>query len=204
MGWWINPDQYGYRMIYASGGTSDSGALLYIFPSVDVAIAIVGNSGNPRMSDVADRIAAKVLPGYAARLAKNSCSAGQAAGSAGASDPQLRRIAGTWAGTINTWIGPRSVRFVIRANGTSFASVNGAPLTKERDARVYRDGFVLGAHGNIDTPETSRRRPYRIGFEVYPDSSGNLRGAATTWQDPGARNGGVFSYPVRLQLVQSG
>ena len=197
-GWWINPDQDGYRLVYASGGTLHSGALLYTFPTADIAIVVLGNGGNPRLSDVADRIAAKLLPGYAARLAKNSSSSGQAAAAASAPDPRLASLAGAWTGAIKTWNGSRPVKFVVRPDGSTIASINGAPFSKERDARIYRDGFVLGAHGNVDTPETDRRRPYRIGFEVYRDATGGLQGAATTWQDPGARNGGVFSYPVHL------
>jgi CubicO group peptidase (beta-lactamase class C family) len=200
-GWWINPDQNGYRLVFASGGTLHSGALLYTFPSVDVAIVVLGNGGNPRLSDIADQIAAKLLPGYAARLAKNSSASGQAATPASAPDPRLANLAGTWTGAIKTWVGPRTVKFVIRPNGSTMASIDGAPFAKERDARIYRDGFVLGAHGNVDTPETNRRRPYRIGFEVYRDAVGGLQGAATTWQDPGARNGGVFSYPVELKRI---
>lgn len=197
-GWWINPNQDGFRLVYASGGTLHSGALLYTFPTADVAIVVIGNGGNPELSDVADRIAAKLLPGYAAKLAKNSSSSGQATAPSNTPDPRLASLAGTWSGAIKTWIGSRPVKFVVHPDGSTMASVNGAPFAKERDARIYRDGFVLGAHGNLDTPETNRRRPYRIGFEVYRDAAGDLQGAATTWQDPGARNGGVFSYPVYL------
>jgi CubicO group peptidase (beta-lactamase class C family) len=199
MGWWINPRQYGYRIIYASCGTVDSGALLYIFPAADVAIAVLGNGGNPHLSDIADKITAVMLPRYRENLAKAAAAASQpAAAPPAAPDRRLAGLAGTWTGAIETWVGSRPVRFVIRPDGSTMASINGAPLVKERDARIYRDGFVLGAHGNVDTPETNRRRPYRIGFEVYPDGAGDLEGAATTWQDLGARNGGVFSYPVRL------
>jgi len=197
-GWWINPDQHGYRLIYASGGTLDSGALLYTFPSADLAIAIAGNGGNPRMSDVADQIAAKLLPGYAAKLAKRLSRAGTPVTTGTAAVPRFASLVGTWTGEITTWAGTRPVRFIIRADGSTMASINGAPFAKERNARVYRDGFVLGAHGDVDTPETNRRRPYRIGFELYRSGAGVLEGAATTWQDPGARNGGVFSYPVQL------
>jgi CubicO group peptidase (beta-lactamase class C family) len=205
MGWWINPRQHGYRMIYASGGTLDSGALLYVFPAADVAITILGNGGNPHLSDIADRIAALMLPRYGENLAKAAAAANQPAASAGtpAADPRLAAIAGRWVGSIDTWKGSRPVEFRIEPNGSTRASINGTPFAQERNARVYRDGFVLGAHGDVGTPESARRRPYRIGFEVYADGHGGFRGAATTWQDPGARNGGVFSYPVRLKRVSA-
>ena len=207
MGWWINPDQYGYRMIYASGGTLDSGALLYIFPAADVSIVVLGNGGNPHLSDIADRIAASMLPRYRQKLAKAAASANQpvpASATAPSPDPKIATIAGKWAGSIDTWKGRRPVEFDIEPDGTTRASINGAPFAPERNARIYRDGFVLGAHGDIGTPETARRRPHRLGFEIYPDGSGGLQGAATSWQDPGARNGGVFSYPVQLRRVSAG
>lgn len=206
MGWWINPNQYGYRMIYASGGTLDSGALLYIFPAADVSI-VLGNGGNPHLSDIADRIAASMLPRYRPKLAKAAASANQSPPQAPAAtpppDPKLATIAGKWVGAVDTWNGARTVEFDIKPDGATRASINGSPFAPERDARIYRDGFVLGAHGDIGTPETARRRPYRLGFEVYPDGSAGLQGAATSWQDPGARNGGVFSYPVRLRRVSA-
>jgi hypothetical protein len=205
MGWWINPHQYGYRMIFASGGTLDSGALIYIFPTADVSIVVLGNGGNPHLSDIADRIAAKILPRYGRSLAKAAASANQPSAPVAtpAADPRLATIAGRWVGSIDTWKGSRPVEFEINSDGATRASINGASFAQERNARVYRDGFVLGAHGDIETPETARRRPYRIGFEIYADGSGGFRGAATTWQDPGARNGGVFSYPVRLKRIAS-
>jgi len=203
MGWWINLHQYGYRMIYASGGTLDSGALLYIFPAADVSIVVLGNGGNPHLSDIADRIAALILPRYGQNLARAAALANQppAAAAVPAADRRLATIAGEWVGAIDTWKGSRSVKFEIKSDGTTRASINGAPFAAERNARTYRDGFVLGAHGDIETPETARRRPYRIGFEIYADGSGDFRGAATTWQVPGTRNGGVFSYPVQLKRV---
>ena len=207
MGWWVNPNQYGYRMIYASGGTLDSGALLYIFPAADVSIVVLGNGGNPHLSDIADRIAASMLPRYRQKLAKAAASANQPVpvpGAAPPPDPKLATIAGRWVGSIDTSKGRRPVEFDIAPDGTTRASINGARFAPERNARIYRDGFVLGAHGDIGTPETARRRPFRLGFEVYPDGSGGLQGAATSWQDPGARNGGVFSYPVRLRRVSAG
>lgn len=205
MGWWINPRQYGYRMIFASGGTLDSGALLYVFPAADVAIAILGNGGNPHLSDIADRVAALMMPRYRRNLAKAAAATNQPSPhvAAPAADPKLAAIAGRWVGSVDAWNGSRPVAFEINADGTTRASINRAPFAPERNARVYRDGFVLGAHGDIGTPETARRRPYRIGFELYSDGSGGLRGAATSWQDPGARNGGVFSYPVQLKRVSA-
>jgi len=202
LGWWVNDNQHGYKLVYASGGTTDSGALLYTFPTEDLAVVVLGNAGNPRLSDVADRIAGLILPPYAADLAKSQAGAPPAPSAAASPpplDPKLAALAGRWSGTIQTWKGPCPVVFVIDAAGEARASIAGAPLAPERRPRLYRDGYVLGAHGDIGTPETARRRPYRIGFELYADGSGGLSGAATTWQDPGARDGGVFSYWVSLK-----
>ena len=200
LGWWLNPDLHGYKVIYGSGGTADSGALLYLFPSEDIAITVLGNAGNPRLSDIADAIAGALLPRYAADLRKPApAPAPQPPPAVSAPDPGLAAFAGTWRGAIMTWKGPVAVAFRVAPDGTTQASIAGAPFKPERKARLYgAGGLVLGAHGDIGTPETERRRPYRIGLELYPDTAGRLRGAATTWQDDGARNGGVFSHWVRL------
>jgi len=203
IGWWVNPDQHGYRVVFASGGTADSGALLYTFPTEDIAIVVLGNAGDPRLSDVADRIAGALLPRYAADLARGAAAPPPAAPPPTApppADPRLAAFAGVWRGAISTWKGVVPVVFEVAPSGETKASIAGAPFKAERRARLYGDGgLLLGAHGDIGTPETGRRRPYRMGFELYPDAAGDLRGAATTWQDPGARNGGVFSYWVSLK-----
>jgi len=203
LGWWINPDQHGYRVVYGSGGTADSGALLYLFPSEDLAIVVIGNAGNPRLSDVADAIAAALLPSYAADLARPvpaPPAPAPASTPAAGPDPRLARFAGSWRGAVRTWKGLVPVAFEIAPSGETRASIAGAPFKPERKARLYGEGgLVLGAHGSLGTPETERRKPDRIGLELYPDGADALRGAATTWQDPGARNGGVFSHWVVLR-----
>lgn len=200
LGWWIDEHHHGYRLVYASGGTADSGALLYTFPTEDIAIVVIGNGGNPRQSDVADRVAALLLPSYAADLATGAMQAVSAEAAVSAAlDSGFAALVGTWNGTIQTWAGPRAAIFVIDRTGMVKARIADAPFRTERPARRLGQGFVLGAHGIIGTPETERRRPYRIGFELYPDGADTLRGAATTWQDPGARNGGVFPFAVQLR-----
>jgi hypothetical protein len=72
-----------------------------------------------------------------------------------------------------------------------------------RKARLRDSGVIFGAFGNIGTSDADRRKPYRLGFELYPDDQG-LYGVVTTWQQPGAREGGLFSYWVRLARSEIG
>lgn len=90
------------------------------------------------------------------------------------------------------------VKFVVADDGSSQAAIGSVPLAPARHARLITNGIVLGAMGDVRTPDADRRKPYRLGFELYPDADG-LYGAVTTWQLPGARDGGLFSYWVRLK-----
>ena len=101
---------------------------------------------------------------------------------------------------IDTYAGSLTVKFIVAPDGTSQAAIGTQPLAPARKARLYGSGVVLGAFGDIGTSDADRREPYRLGFELYPDTDG-LYGSVTTFQQPGARDGGLFSYWVRLRRV---
>ena len=110
------------------------------------------------------------------------------------------RFSGEWAGMIDTYGGSLPVKFIVAPDGTSQAAIGTQPLAPARKARLYGNGVVLGAVGDIGTSDANQREPYRLGFELYPDTDG-LYGSVTTFQQPGARDGGLFSYWVRLRRV---
>ncbi len=197
IGWWINDHQHGVQNIFDQGGTSNTTALLDTIPSEDVAVVVLTNTGSPIAGDIADHILAAMIPSYAADLAKPASPTSTSAAPP-PSPPQPMPFTGEWDGTIDAYSGSVPAKFVIADDGTAQAAIGNQPLTPARKARLYGNGVVLGAFGDVGTSDADRRKPYRLGFELYPDSEG-LYGTVTTWQQPGARDGGLFSYWVRLR-----
>lgn len=188
LGWWIDEHAHRVRLVFASGGTTHSGALLYLVPSQPIAIAVLVNGGTPRLGDIADHILAALLPGAPSQ---------QLAGEPPPQTDRLAELAGTWTGAIHTYAGDQPVTLLVSAAGSARVSIGQGPLAPAERARWTGRPVLFRAHGDVGTPDANRRRPYRLGFELYPDDD-RLEGAVTTWQEPGARGGGVLSYPVTL------
>jgi CubicO group peptidase (beta-lactamase class C family) len=56
IGWWSDDDFFGYRSIFAAGGTNDSAATLQIIPSEGIVIAVVSNTGTSAASQIVEQI----------------------------------------------------------------------------------------------------------------------------------------------------
>ncbi len=200
IGWWVDDHQHGVQNIFDQGGTNDTAALLDTIPSADIALVVLSNTGNQVMGGIADRILAAMLPSYAADLAKASATTLAAEPREA---PSVANFAGTWSGVIKTYAGDVPVKFVVAADGTSQAAIGAQSLAPARKARLHDSGVVFGAFGDIGTLDADRRKPYRLGFELYPDDQ-SLYGVVTTWQQPGARDAGLFSYWVWLARSEIG
>jgi CubicO group peptidase (beta-lactamase class C family) len=201
LGWWINPDQHGYRVVYASGGTTDRSAMLYLLPSEDVAVVVLMSTGDSQgiSGKIADEILAALLPIYAADLAKPATSAANQP-SAPPAD-QLASLAGKWVGQAKTYLGDRAISLVIDPAGARISIGNSAfaPVARAR----FIDGALLLRSvevTDLGTPD-SNRRPHRLGFELYPNDNG-FYGAVTTVPLDSVRSGALLSYPVSLRRVQ--
>lgn len=47
MGWWTNPDFYGYRVVFGAGGSADSTAYFYTVPPEGIVVAVLSSIPQP-------------------------------------------------------------------------------------------------------------------------------------------------------------
>jgi hypothetical protein len=184
LGWWVQDNQFGYRVVYAQGGASGDNAALVLIPSQDIAVAVVANSDTISTLDTAGDILAAMLPAYA-----------QGRRSAATPPPPSaarRPLSGTWRGFVYTYRRALSVTLATDpvpsikiGNGPAY------PLTAVTFRR-HLQGRTRGALHLDEIPDGA----YDIDFNLAPDGNG-FYGAFTTDPHRGAANAGL-SFWVRL------
>jgi hypothetical protein len=196
LGWWVNENQHGYRVIYDGGGTVDSKALLCTVPSKHIAVIVLSNGPALDADKVVDRILGALLPDYGRDFAKSQQKASKPIPS-----PTPAEVAwpkGIWVGEIETYEGNKPLTIKLDSTGNGSAKIESQdPVPIER-FRMLNNGFVVRAKAVIGTSDAEQHKPYVLGFELYRDGD-SLYGAATTWSQSGARDGGLFSYFVTLE-----
>ncbi|MEO8453002.1 MAG: serine hydrolase domain-containing protein [Gemmatimonadota bacterium] len=116
--------------------------------------------------------------------------------------PAFRKIpelAGTWAGAVETYEGPREVTLRVDEAGPIYLRLGSAPWTL-LDAPSYSDGTLSGQFaGDIGTGDANRR-PYRLRLEVK--LRGNvLNGGLTAQTVPANRIGNGLTYWIELKRM---
>ena len=90
IGWWTNPDFYGYRVVFGAGGTTDSSAYLYAVPSEGIVVAVLSNTGTLLPGKVVEEVLSEMLPRFREQREKAAESAKPPAESSRATHPHLR------------------------------------------------------------------------------------------------------------------
>jgi hypothetical protein len=199
LGWWINNNQHGYRVVYDAGGTVDSKALLYMVPEEDIAVVVLSNGPALDADKIVDDVLGILLPRYAADVAASNSrkpSTTVTPTTAPNSAVEQWRI-GAWKGDILTYVGPRSITLDVQGHGKGTVQIESQNPSAVERLRFIDNGFVVRVRADVNTPDANRRKPYVLGFELYRDRE-KLYGSVTTWSQPDARDGGLFSYFVRL------
>jgi CubicO group peptidase (beta-lactamase class C family) len=121
IGWWMNPNLYGYEVFYGSGGSNESAAALYVVPSEGLVVAALANTGTLLADQAAQEALAAVLPKFregrekAQKVAKPADSP---------ESTQSSALAGKWTGEIRTWQGVVPLAFSISPTGEVHVTVN--------------------------------------------------------------------------------
>lgn len=118
LGWFVEPEDHGYTVLSHEGATLGATTTLEIFPSEDVAIAVLINQGvvEDTLVDITQHVAAALLPKYAAAL-KSPATAQQAPSNSGTQPSLLAQLEGVWTGTARTWQGSVPLTLTIHADG---------------------------------------------------------------------------------------
>jgi CubicO group peptidase (beta-lactamase class C family) len=194
LGWWINDDYFGYRSVFASGGTNDSSAILQMVPSEGIAVAVISNTGTTLPGAVVEEVFCELLPSFRERrenMVKNH-----------PPEPEtLQRhnssLAGQWRGAIRTHQGNIPVALSISALGEVHAKLGSQPTALLDKASVGERsvyGLLPGEVGTDDAP----RPPYDLEVDLTLRGD-TLAGAATTRELRTGERGALLPYWIELK-----
>jgi CubicO group peptidase (beta-lactamase class C family) len=185
LGWLIHRSDHGYQWLEHSGGMPGVATAMNLYPTENLAIvALTNGGGNPFA--IAQDIAGIVLPKYG-----DSLRADRAHPRRPPSPPKFTTppaLAGTWTGTLRTWIKTVPFSLVFEPDGDVKVQLGPAPKTGS-DERAglelrallndveWQDPVLSGRFaGTIPTPDASRV-PHTIALELRL-VNGKLRGQA--------------------------
>jgi len=120
LGWFIEPDDHGYRVLSHEGAGLGATTTLEIFPAEDLAIVVLINQGivEDTLVDIVQHLAAAILPKYAAALKAVAPTPPQSTASSPETQlPLLTELVGTWTGTARTWQGSVPLTLTVQADG---------------------------------------------------------------------------------------
>ncbi len=193
-GWWIQPDYFGFRSVYGSGGTTDSSATFRLVPSRDIAVIALSNTGTNLTEQIADETLAEFLPRL--RQTRQQRAAAAAAPAAPRQRPAPSdALVGTWTGFVETPAGKRSLSLDVSASGDVRSAFDGGPLTPFTRGGGVRSRIYGAISGNLRTPEAPPPYDLDMGLELHGQQ---LFGSATTHVRPG-QTGSALSYWVELR-----
>ena len=186
IGWRINPDDNGYRVIEHGGGMGGVSTILKLLPAENLTVAVLTN-GNTRIHlRVADEILSALLPAYAKAYAESR--ARRKAQDRGAQDTgpvgfqPVPELLGTWSGSVHTCQGEIPLILEFQPDGDIHAQLGDQLKTLVNEAR-FEDGTFRGLMaGDLRTEDT--RDHTRLQFYLKRRGT-TLQGALTATRPPG-------------------
>jgi CubicO group peptidase (beta-lactamase class C family) len=187
LGWIVDPDHHGARVVSHSGGMPGVRTVLRLFPEEGLVVTALTNTSHDAVFEVADRLAAAVLPAFARRLEEDRAEEEgsdeeEEDGRDGFRPP--RDLVGGWSGRLVTWEGTVPARLVVQADGDVHLELENQ-LVALVDGVEYEEGFLTGRAALRVPTRDARRRHHRLLLRLKRDG-GALRGwaAARTTERP--------------------
>lgn len=196
LGWYVDPDQNGYPVVYHNGSSGYSTASLFLVPSEHICVAVATNMTTDLPVRIAQSVLAKMLPKYGANLNRVAGPAVQGA------QPAPFKIApeliGHWKGTVDTADEKLPVEMWFKDYGDIHCQLGGQLRTLVNGARM--DGSYLrgSVASNIGTEDANGRWPYNLHLRIKQRGDA-LNGTITATSLPGKRVGSVLSYWIELR-----
>ena len=186
LGWSVNPDWHGRRVLYHGGGMPGVSAMLWVVPSERIAIAVVANKAGVPTNAIAADILRELLGAPSADSTPDSGRATRdSEGSPGA-------MVGLWHGTVDACAGGEEVRVEIRSQNEARLVVGGG------DGRPM---YSVIAHGRRMTG-TGRAADERVSYELDLQLEGDrLVGTVRRTTSLGSRGSNSVTLPLMLERV---
>ncbi len=187
LGWSVNPDWNGRKVLYHGGGMPGVSAMLWVVPSERIAIAVVANKGGVPVNTIAADILRELLGVPSADSTPGSGRATRdSEGAPGA-------MVGLWRGAVDPCAGGEEVRVDIGSRNEARLVVGGG------DGRPMHS---VNAHQRRMTG-TGRAADERVSYELYLKLEGErLVGTARRTTSLGSRGSNSVTLPLMLERVQ--
>jgi CubicO group peptidase (beta-lactamase class C family) len=163
LGWGLRRDR-GYRVVEHGGGQLGVSAQLTLYPDEGLAIVVLSNRGQVPVQDVAQRIAAAVLPGMP--------EGPPVATPPAAAPPPLPEPSGTWVGTVTTYQGEEPFVLAFQPGNDLHATL-GALFTTAvvRDLGRSGDALTGSFYATVNTGDVLPHR-HNVSFTLVPQGDG--------------------------------
>jgi CubicO group peptidase (beta-lactamase class C family) len=188
IGWMINEDLNGYRVVSHTGGMGGVSTTLRLIPSEKLAVVVLCNSSTPVPHQVSDQILAALLPKWHVAPATPP---------AQSNFRPTPALIGTWIGTLSTYKADMPLVVQVLESGDVHAKLGGQFKMLLND--VSWENNVLSGRmlGDIET-EDANRRPYYLQLNLKLRGS-LLNGSASAISQPARRVGNALTQWVELK-----
>jgi len=165
VGWQRFTSAKGGVMVTHSGGMDGVSTRLTLVPAGDAAVVVLSNTAaNATVLQVQGELLAELFPQWFDAPVPAAAPVPAPVAGSPALTP-IPALAGEWAGTIDTHLGPRTLRLSVRPDGAAYARVDAQPWALVNDAR-FEDGFLRGSvTASVGNPD-AERMPYDLQLEL--------------------------------------
>ena len=176
LGWFLQPDDHGFRRVSHGGGMPGVSTMLALFPSENLAVAVLLNAANPTANGlIVEQVVAAVLPRYREALA-NRRPANSVVSEATPFQPPAELV-GEWTGELRTYQGATPVRLAVHRDGDIHVRVGSQPEAV-LDGPSFRSGVLTGRLAATIPTEDAARYPHYVTLNLWL-RDGILSGSAS-------------------------
>jgi CubicO group peptidase (beta-lactamase class C family) len=194
LGFRIDPEDYGFKRVFHGGSMPGVNTMLRIYPSENLALAVLTNAEINFGGLLAD-IAATFIPRFADSLSKRRAALAAQGASPAPAAPSFSppaSLVGEWIGAIHSWDGSLTLNLTVPPNGPVIAQVGNAPAAPVIRPRLQGGRFIAVIDGRIPTPDA--RWPHSIVLNVVLDDPNALTGQATAVTSGDVSHFGLSSF----------
>ena len=154
-------DKHGYHVIAHTGGMGGVATSLTLFPQQRLAIVVLSNSMSGLPFDIANRIAARMLPGW--KLQDDTDDAHLEQQAKPLTPPA--NLVDEWKGILHTYTKDQPVDMQIRSDGEAHIKIGDQLPALIHEPQLVESELTGEFTARIDTPDTERYR-YRLALDL--------------------------------------
>jgi len=206
IGWFLQDDKAGRRVVSHSGGMGGVSTLLSIVPEQNVVVVVLSNGASPLPSQISAQILNVVLkapdekkPEQAEKPKSEQSDVAEALAAAKPMEERgLKPLIGRWKGTVHTYNADLPIELRVQEDGDVHVKFEGQLVTLLTGARV-QDGFLRGRlKANLGTEDVNRTK-HELHLEVKQRGDDVLNGSLIAMSYRVPRVGNALTHWIELK-----